>query len=106
MTLYPLKNFSFNSDFSLEINLENIVMFHKYQLLKAYVIIKPTTIDKHNNLIDATSNVIGTFKQDVNSFPNINDDLELKWEWIGRIRHEESIVLEKSAFIIGKLSLP
>lgn len=105
MSLFTLKNYTYNQTIDLDTNLEMLVMFHKYQLLKMYSIIKPLVVDEHNRLIAVTNDVIDTFKIDIATFKELAD-IELKWQWIGKIKAEQSLVLEKSIIIINKLNLP
>lgn len=104
MSLYPTQNYTYNNSVKVEINLENLVMFHKYQLLKAYSYIKSLTADEHNELIEATNEIVEIFKSNIYDFTELTDN-EIKWQWVGKIMAEQSIVLEKSIVIVNKLSL-
>ena len=102
MTLYPLEDYTYDNSLEPEVNLERLIALHKYQLMKAYVIIKPMTIDEHNKLIDATNDIVDKFKENIITFSKVPDP-ETKWQWVGRIKAEEDIILEKSMSIVNKL---
>ena len=102
MTLYPLEDYTYDNSLEPEVNLERLIALHKYQLMKAYVIIKPMTIDEHNKLIDATNDIVDKFKENIIIFSKVPDP-ETKWQWVGRIKAEEDIILEKSMSIVNKL---
>lgn len=105
MSFYPIPNYTYNTSTSLDVNLENLVLFYKYQLLRAYVSIKPMTIEEHNSLIGLIGDVIHNFKDDISTFSEITD-VEIRWQWIGKIKAEETLILEKSIVIVNKLRLP
>ena len=102
MTLYPLEDYTYDNSLEPEVSLERLIALHKYQLMKAYVIIKPMTIDEHNKLIDATNDIVDKFKENISAFSKLPDP-ETKWQWVGRIKAEEDIILEKSMSIVNKL---
>ncbi|MBP6126626.1 hypothetical protein [Flavobacterium sp.] len=101
--LYPIQSYNYVLSISLEINLENLIMFHKYQLLKAYVFISPLTIYEHNKLIDATNEIVDNFKDTINDLKELND-INIKWQYIDKIKNEQNSVLEKSISILDKLN--
>ena len=99
--LYPLINYTYNNLMCLEVNLENLVIYHKHRLLKAYLFIEPKTTTDHGKLINVTNEIVEVFKTDIEKFENLPNN-EVKWEWIGKIKAEQTIILEKSATIVNK----
>ena len=63
--LYPLINYTYNNLMCLEVNLENLVIYHKHQLLKAYLFIEPKTTTDHGKLINVTNEIVEVFKTDI-----------------------------------------
>jgi hypothetical protein len=103
--LYPISTYTYNESLNGDSNLEYLLIYYKINLLKGLVFIKPQTIDEYNELMNYTSDVIELFKTDIKTFPTITDN-ETKWTWIGKIRNEESSILNRAFFIVNKLCHP
>ena len=52
--------------------------------------------------LNELNDIVDKFKENIITFSKVPDP-ETKWQWVGRIKAEEDIILEKSMSIVNKL---